>query len=344
MSFRFFTRKKLFPGITLNMSKSGPSLSFGPRGLKHTIGPRGSRSTVGLPGSGLHYSVQHGKSRRKKVEQSSSVSPALEALPPESYRIDPATASAKRDRDFLRAVVAYQSGQPVAALELLSEIETSADAYWLAGVIELRDENWLSAAEHFEDALKDEGSLGELCARNNVAIEIAYSITPEVTAHIGPDPRSTRLALAEAYQGAGELSAALQILKSMIKTHSSDLIIALSLAEISFEADDGRKMKMADLVKILEETDAVEGLNWARDFNRARALTRIDGFKEAIDAYTSAMSDDDIPDDMLKLAWYEKALTFIEAGDRTRGRQELSSLYAYDKTFADVEQRLRSRG
>jgi tetratricopeptide (TPR) repeat protein len=344
LCLRFFTLIKLFPGITINMSKSGPSLSFGPRGLKHTIGPRGSRSTVGLPGSGLHYSVQHGKSRRKKVEQSSSVSPALEALPPESYRIDPATASAKRDRDFLRAVVAYQSGQPVAALELLSEIETSADAYWLAGVIELRDENWLSAAEHFEDALKDEGSLGELCARNNVAIEIAYSITPEVTAHIGPDPRSTRLALAEAYQGAGELSAALQILKSMIKTHSSDLIIALSLAEISFEADDGRKMKMADLVKILEETDAVEGLNWARDFNRARALTRIDGFKEAIDAYTSAMSDDDIPDDMLKLAWYEKALTFIEAGDRTRGRQELSSLYAYDKTFADVEQRLRSRG
>ena len=114
---------------------------------------------------------------------------------------------------------------------LLSEIETSADAYWLAGVIELRDENWLSAVNHFEDALNDEGSLGELCTRNNVAIEIAYPITPEVTAHIGPDPRSTRLALAEAYQGAGDLGAALQILKSMIQTYPSDLIIALSLAE-----------------------------------------------------------------------------------------------------------------
>jgi len=101
MSLRFFTRKKLFPGVTLNMSKSGPSLSFGPRGLKHTIGARGSRSTVGLPGSGLHYSVQHGKGGRKNVEQSSSVSPAHDALPPESYQIDPATASAERDRDFL---------------------------------------------------------------------------------------------------------------------------------------------------------------------------------------------------------------------------------------------------
>ena len=344
MSLRFFTRKKLFPGVTLNMSKSGPSLSFGPRGLKHTIGGRGSRTTVGLPGSGLHYSVQHGKGRRKKPEQSASVPPPLDTQQQESYRIDPETASAERDRDFLRAVVAYQSGRQIAALTLLSALKTSADACWLAGVIELKDENWLSAAEYFEAALKDENSLGELCARNSVAIEIAYPITPEVTAHIGPDPRSTRLALAEAYQGSGKLSAALQILKSMISAHPLDLIIALSIAEIAFEADDGRKMKMADLIGMLDQTDPVEGLNWARDFNRARALSCTGAFSEALDAYSRAMSDAHIPEDMHKLAWYEKSLTLIEAGEHIRGRQELSGLYAYDKTFADVGQRLQRRG
>ncbi len=344
MSLRFFSRKKLFPGVTLNMSKSGPSLSFGPRGLKYTIGARGSRSTIGLPGSGLHYTVQHGKGRRQKVEQPSSAPPSLDTIPQESCRIDPTTGSAELDRDFLRSVVSYQSGHTVAALAMLSATKSSADASWLAGVIELRNENWLYAIDHFEAALKKESTLGELCVRNNVAIEIAYPITPEVIAHIGPDPRSTRLALAEAYQGAGKLNAALQILKSMINTHPSDLIVALSLAEIAFEADDGHNMNMFNLVKILEETDAVEGLSWARDFNRARALMRSNAFEEALDAYACAMSDEFIPDDMHKLAWYERALTFIEAGDQTRGRQELSRLYAYDKTFADVGQRLRSRG
>ncbi|MEN1760243.1 DUF4236 domain-containing protein [Anoxynatronum sibiricum] len=56
MSLRFFKRKKIAKGITLNMSKSGPSLSFGPRGAKFTIGKRGKRLSLGVPGTGLFYS------------------------------------------------------------------------------------------------------------------------------------------------------------------------------------------------------------------------------------------------------------------------------------------------
>jgi len=64
LSFRFFKRVQLVPGVTLNLSKSGPSLLFGPRGLKHTIGPRGGRTTVGLPGTGLSYTFSGGTRKR----------------------------------------------------------------------------------------------------------------------------------------------------------------------------------------------------------------------------------------------------------------------------------------
>jgi len=54
MGFRFFRRMKIAPGLTLNLSKSGPSLSFGPRGAKVTVGRRGVRRTgkitLPLPG------------------------------------------------------------------------------------------------------------------------------------------------------------------------------------------------------------------------------------------------------------------------------------------------------
>jgi len=57
MSFRFWRCIRIAPGVTLNLSKSGGSLSFGPRGAKFTIGPRGGRATVGIPGTGLFYTT-----------------------------------------------------------------------------------------------------------------------------------------------------------------------------------------------------------------------------------------------------------------------------------------------
>ncbi|MDI9385547.1 MAG: DUF4236 domain-containing protein, partial [Verrucomicrobiota bacterium] len=42
MGFRFQKRIRLFPGVTLNLSKSGGSLSLGPRGAKLNLGPRGA--------------------------------------------------------------------------------------------------------------------------------------------------------------------------------------------------------------------------------------------------------------------------------------------------------------
>ena len=55
MGFRFFKRIKIFPGLTLNLSKTGASLSAGVRGAHVTVGSKGVRQTVGLPGTGLFY-------------------------------------------------------------------------------------------------------------------------------------------------------------------------------------------------------------------------------------------------------------------------------------------------
>lgn len=57
MSLRFRKSIQIFPGVKLNLSKSGLSLSLGPRGLKYTINTSGkSTATIGIPGSGLSYS------------------------------------------------------------------------------------------------------------------------------------------------------------------------------------------------------------------------------------------------------------------------------------------------
>ena len=55
MGFRFRKSIKLFPGVRLNLSKSGISTSIGVPGATINIGKRGTRGTVGIPGTGISY-------------------------------------------------------------------------------------------------------------------------------------------------------------------------------------------------------------------------------------------------------------------------------------------------
>jgi Protein of unknown function (DUF4236) len=59
-NFRFYRRMRIFPGLSVNLSKSGPSLTMGVRGAHLTMGPRGIRRTVGIPGTGIYYTSQSG--------------------------------------------------------------------------------------------------------------------------------------------------------------------------------------------------------------------------------------------------------------------------------------------
>jgi hypothetical protein len=66
-----FRRVRLAPGISLNLSGSGPSLSFGVRGAHLTVGWTGMRQTVGIPGTGIFYTNREGW--RSGVHSSPSV-------------------------------------------------------------------------------------------------------------------------------------------------------------------------------------------------------------------------------------------------------------------------------
>ena len=58
MGFSFRKTIKLFPGVKLNLSKSGISTSIGAPGATVNIGKRGTRATVGLHGTGIGYSAK----------------------------------------------------------------------------------------------------------------------------------------------------------------------------------------------------------------------------------------------------------------------------------------------
>ena len=58
MGLRFFKRLHVAPGVTLNLSKRGASVSVGTKGAHITAGTSGTTETVGVPDTGLYY-TQH---------------------------------------------------------------------------------------------------------------------------------------------------------------------------------------------------------------------------------------------------------------------------------------------
>ena len=92
---RLWRRARLAPGVTINLSKSGPSVSVGPRGSKVTFGRRGVRQTVGIPGTGLFATRQVSRpSRGRGTATASAPDPQSPDAIPVSATADPIAASA----------------------------------------------------------------------------------------------------------------------------------------------------------------------------------------------------------------------------------------------------------
>jgi hypothetical protein len=53
MPLRIWRRFQLVPGVRMNLSRRGASLSLGHRGFWYTLGSHGHRVTAGIPGTGI---------------------------------------------------------------------------------------------------------------------------------------------------------------------------------------------------------------------------------------------------------------------------------------------------
>lgn len=61
MGLRFYRRIPLIPGVRLNATTRGLSVSVGHRGAWYTVGANGRRTaTLGWPGTGLRYTASRG--------------------------------------------------------------------------------------------------------------------------------------------------------------------------------------------------------------------------------------------------------------------------------------------
>lgn len=60
MGFRFSKSIRIARGVRINLSKSGPSVSIGGKGLTANASRKGVRTTASVPGTGFSWSKLFG--------------------------------------------------------------------------------------------------------------------------------------------------------------------------------------------------------------------------------------------------------------------------------------------
>ncbi len=278
MSFRFWRRIRIAPGVTLNLSKSGGSLSFGPRGAKFTIGPRGKRATVGISGIGLFYTTTLPSGRSSGRRSASYSTPAVPTVRPED-RLTLGFFKRLITPDDEEALVdgcrELVLGNEDKALQHLEQATHLADGAYLAGFLALKKERLEEAATYLATAAEKHSRLGRYFSKYGISATMSLPITDEVSAHVGPDLRGVLLGLVEVYQRQERWEDAIACLERLKRIEPDDVVVKLSLAELLLDARPGDKNVCRKVVRLAEGIENETPVHTALLLYKARALRRV---------------------------------------------------------------------
>jgi len=338
MSFRFWRRVRLAPGITLNLSKSTASLSFGPPGAKYTISPRGNRATAGIPGTGLFYTVHDRKRSGRGTSAPTRAVPKGDRL---SLGFFQRLMTPAEERRFVDGIRALNDGDQDAALVALEEAVDLPDAAWMAGMIRLRREDFAQARAHFEGVLGRLSDLGFLFTKYEIAAQVSLPITEDIFAHVFPRERGTRLALIEIAQLEGRSADARAHIDRLLTLDPTDPIVLLSFAELALDTPEDHAL-LARVVELTKEIPNETPVDTAALLYRGRALAELGMPAGAIDVLTLAnRRRKDRPDELMRQIRYDRALLYEQVGRKADARREMERLYAEAPGFPDLRKRLR---
>jgi len=341
MSFRFWRRVKILPGVTLNLSKTGGSLSFGPRGTKLTIGPHGRRTSVGIPGTGLFYTKTYGSKRKGKGGEPTNapVVPTVSVEDKLNLGFFKRLVTPKEEEGLVDGLRELSLGNEEGAYAKLKNTTHLADGAFMAGYLALNNNNLRESEEFFSSARDNYRNLGKYFSKYGVTATMSLAITREYTAHLNPSLRGVLLALAEVYQRLDNRDKAITSLKRLRRLEPDDIVVKLSLTEILIEGGDSKSFQ--EVVKLTQDIENSSPLHTALLLYKARALKGLGLFDAARDALTPLLRrKKDRPDDLLLAIRYERALVYEALGQKTRARKDLEKIYAEAPDYEDVANRL----
>ena len=341
MAFRFWRRMKIAPGVTVNLSKSGGSLSFGPRGAKFTVSPRGRRTTMGIPGTGLFYTATSSRGKGKRGGGSTPPEPAARPETRLSMGFFQRLVTPQEEEDFVDGCRELVGGNQTGARGYLRKATELPDAAYMAGLLALDAGDYEEAETCLTIATRNHRRLGRLLGKYGIDARTTLRITDQVSAHAEPGLRGCLLALAEVYQLQRRPQDALNCLRRLDKLEPGDVVVYLAEAELLYAARPDDKKIAQRIVSMAADVENETMVHTALLLYKAKALRTLGLLDAARDTLTYALRrKKDRPAELLRDIRYERACVYEQSGRTSRARSEFEKLYADAPEYEDVAERL----
>jgi len=328
----------------LNLSKSGGSLSFGPRGAKFTVGSRGKRATVGIPGTGLFYTTtlpSGGSGGKRSASSAAPTVPLVRAEDRLALGFFKRLVTPDDEEALVDGCRELVLGNEDKALEHFKNAVHLADGAYLAGFLTLKKEQLAEAADYLTTAAEKHSRLGRYFSKYGISATMSLPITDEVSAHVGPDLRGVLLGLVEVYQRQEHWQDAIACLERLRRLEPDDVVVKLSLAELLLDAHPGDKKVCQRVVRLVEGIENETPIHAALMLYKAKALRHLGLATAARDTLTAALRrKKGRSDDLLRALRYERALAYEDLRQKSRARAEFEKLYAEAPAYEDVADRL----
>lgn len=337
--FRFRKSWQLLPGVRLNVSKKGASVSIGPSDVHITTGTSGTYFYLDLPGSGAYYRKKlDTKSDNKKSGGDSQSDETEDKLDLGFW--DRLTIPGD-ELALVEALKALASGDETRALEQAQQAVHLGDGAFLAGFLLFKRGQFSEAAVAFQQALKAADQLGNHAKKYDLDLAIAFPITDTISIHIQPSMEGALLALAECHQQLGLTELATENMQELYDLQPGDLLVRLALAEVLSEAYPDSQPVQQRIVALAEDVHNASPIHAALMYYRARALRKLGLIEGAKDTLTKGLRrKKDYPDDLLRALRYERAVIYEMSGDTKKAQTEYQKIYAEAPTYEDVAARL----
>lgn len=345
MPFRFFRRFRIAPGLTLNVSKRGASVSAGPRGARVTMGTRGTRATAGLTGTGLHYTVLNPHKKLSASSQRSAKAPSTPGKLPKLGWVKRLTLP-KDARQFLDGWQAWGQGEFELALSHLEAVApealASADAAWSAALLRTQREELGQAIQLLQRVLLNPDRLGQTFAQFGLTPSVQVPVTPEVIATMSPTPESVRLLLAEVYQSHGQSKEALQTLEHALPKAPDahvDPVVLAAFGELALQAQ--HQSDIERFLKLSAPVTNESAVHTVVMYYRGQALVNLGMHHAALEVLTPALrrTKDRNPELMLNMR-HLRAQVYEALGRKALARADLERIFAQDPNFQGINDAL----
>jgi tetratricopeptide (TPR) repeat protein len=352
---------RLLPGLKINLSKTGASLTVGPRGAHVTVGRGRPKLSLDLPGTGIYFrrtlgtsetekkkeaqkqqdTKTEGKDRKTATDDQKQQEPGDSQKSVLNLGVLDRLLTPPDELELAEGLRELEQGNDDAAYAHFRKATSLPDGAFLAGFLALRRGDFNQAIADLNTALAEKDRLGTIFAKYGVDAAVELPIMEDIVAEIRPDVRGVLFALSEAYQHVGMLQQAIECLRQIHAADPEDLMIRLALAELYSEAYPDDKQAQQEIVKLAEGVHNESLVHATLLFYRARALRKLGLFEAARETLNEALRrKKDYPEDLLLALRYERALLYEATGQKQRAQAELEKIYAEAPTFEDVAVRL----